>query len=70
MWNNEVSEFMADYWKRFDTVVMGRRTYEVALRRCRWWCLSSEAVPRKAEEKINQQLAKKTAAGRKSEAGI
>jgi dihydrofolate reductase len=32
MWSNEVSEIMADYWKRFDTIVMGRKTYEVALR--------------------------------------
>jgi dihydrofolate reductase len=32
MWSDEVSEFLADYWKRFDTIVMGRRTYEVALR--------------------------------------
>ena len=32
MWSKEVSEMMADYWKRFDTIVMGRRTYEVALR--------------------------------------
>jgi dihydrofolate reductase len=32
IWSNEVSEFMADYWKRFDTVLMGRKTYQVALR--------------------------------------
>jgi dihydrofolate reductase len=32
MWSNEVSEIMADYWKRFDTIVMGRKTYEVAMR--------------------------------------
>jgi dihydrofolate reductase len=32
MWSDEVTEFLADYWKRFDTVVMGRRTYEVSLR--------------------------------------
>lgn len=32
MWSNEVTEMMADYWKRFDAIVMGRRTYEVALR--------------------------------------
>ncbi len=32
MWSNEVSQIMADYWKRFDTIVMGRKTYEVALR--------------------------------------
>ena len=32
MWSNEVIEMMADYWKRFDTIVMGRKTYEVALR--------------------------------------
>jgi dihydrofolate reductase len=32
MWSNEVTEMMADYWKRFDTILIGRRTYEVALR--------------------------------------
>jgi dihydrofolate reductase len=30
MWSSEVGEIMAEYWKRFDTIVMGRRTYEVA----------------------------------------
>ncbi|HKO96035.1 MAG TPA: dihydrofolate reductase family protein [Pyrinomonadaceae bacterium] len=32
MWSDEVGQIMADYWKTFDTIVMGRRTYEVALR--------------------------------------
>ena len=32
MWNSEVAKFMADYFKSFDVIVMGRRTYEVALR--------------------------------------
>ena len=32
MWSNEVTEIMKDYWKTFDTIVMGRRTYEVALK--------------------------------------
>ncbi len=32
LWSDEVGEFMADYWTRFDTVLMGRRTYEVAKR--------------------------------------
>jgi dihydrofolate reductase len=32
MWSAEAGEIMADYWKRFDTVVMGRRTYEVGLK--------------------------------------
>ena len=38
MWSDEVGKIMADYFKTFDTIVMGRRTYEVALangsRRC------------------------------------
>lgn len=29
-WNDEVAEILAGYWKTFDTIVMGRRTYEVA----------------------------------------
>ncbi len=32
IWSDEVAKFLTDYWKRFDTVVMGRRTYEVGLR--------------------------------------
>ena len=32
MWSNEAASVMKDYWKTIDTVVMGRKTYEVALR--------------------------------------
>jgi dihydrofolate reductase len=32
LWNNEVTEIMESFWKTIDTVVMGRRTYEVAER--------------------------------------
>lgn len=32
LWGPEVAEVMKDYWKTFDTIVMGRRTYEVAQR--------------------------------------
>jgi len=30
LWNKEAGEIMRDYWKTIDTIVMGRRTYEVA----------------------------------------
>jgi dihydrofolate reductase len=30
-WSDEVGKIMADYFKTFDTIVMGRRTYEVAI---------------------------------------
>ena len=30
LWTKEVGEIMKDYWKTIDTVLMGRRTYEVA----------------------------------------
>jgi dihydrofolate reductase len=30
LWTREVNAIMKDYWKSIDTVVMGRRTYEVA----------------------------------------
>lgn len=33
MWSKEAASAMTDYWKTIDTVVMGRRTYEV---RCGW----------------------------------
>ena len=32
MWNKEVTALMKDFWKTIDTVVMGRRTYEVAMK--------------------------------------
>jgi dihydrofolate reductase len=32
LWSDEVMEFMKDFWKTVDTVVMGRKTYEVALK--------------------------------------
>jgi dihydrofolate reductase len=31
MFNHEVSEIIADWFKSFDTIVMGRRTYEVSM---------------------------------------
>jgi dihydrofolate reductase len=30
LWNKEAQQLMKDYWKTIDTMVMGRRTYEVA----------------------------------------
>jgi dihydrofolate reductase len=32
LWSKEVNEVMESFWKTIDTVVMGRRTYEVAAR--------------------------------------
>ena len=32
IWTDEVSAIMAEFWKSIDTVVMGRKTYEAALR--------------------------------------
>src|SRR6187549_12644 len=32
MWSDEAGEIMQDYWKTVDTVVMGRKTYEVGLK--------------------------------------
>ena len=32
MWSDEAGEIMQNYWKTVDTVLMGRKTYEVALR--------------------------------------
>jgi dihydrofolate reductase len=31
MWSDEMAPVMAEYWKTVDTILMGRRTYEVAL---------------------------------------
>jgi len=32
MWSDEAAEIMGDYWKTIDTVVVGRKTYEVGLK--------------------------------------
>jgi dihydrofolate reductase len=32
IWSDEAASVMTDYWKTIDTVLMGRRTYEVALK--------------------------------------
>ena len=32
LWNKEVTEIIESFWKNIDTVVMGRRTYQVAAR--------------------------------------
>jgi dihydrofolate reductase len=32
LWGDEAQAVMADFWKNIDTVLMGRKTYEVALR--------------------------------------
>lgn len=31
LWGDEAAAVMADYWQKFDTILMGRKTYEVAL---------------------------------------
>lgn len=31
LWSDEVSEIMKDFWPRFDTIVMGRKTYDHAM---------------------------------------
>jgi dihydrofolate reductase len=32
LWGNEAAAVMKDYWKTIDTILMGRKTYEVAVR--------------------------------------
>lgn len=32
LWGEEAAAYMTEYWKTIDTVLMGRKTYEVALR--------------------------------------
>jgi dihydrofolate reductase len=32
LWNDEAASFMKELWKKIDTVLWGRKTYEVALR--------------------------------------
>lgn len=33
LWNDEVAAVTRDYWKTIDTVILGRKTYEVAAKR-------------------------------------
>jgi dihydrofolate reductase len=35
LWGKEAAAVMKDYWKTIDTILMGRKTYEVAVRRSR-----------------------------------
>jgi dihydrofolate reductase len=32
MWSNEAASMMTDYWKTIDTILMGRKTYEVGVK--------------------------------------
>lgn len=32
MWSKEAAEIMTEWWKTFDTIVMGRKTYEAGLK--------------------------------------
>lgn len=32
MWGDEVAKVLKDYWEKIDTILMGRKTYEVAAR--------------------------------------
>jgi dihydrofolate reductase len=32
LWSDEAAAVTADYWKRIDTILMGRKTYELAIR--------------------------------------
>ncbi len=32
MWSDEAAEIMKTYWKKFDAMLMGRKTYEVSLK--------------------------------------
>jgi dihydrofolate reductase len=32
LWGDEVASFVKDFWKTIDTVVMGRKTYEIAVK--------------------------------------
>lgn len=33
MWSDEVTELIGDFWSRIDTILMGRKTFEVSLAR-------------------------------------
>ena len=35
LWSDEAMEIMKDYWSRFDTIIMGRKTYDTALEQSR-----------------------------------
>ena len=45
IWSDEVTELMSDFWPRIDTIVMGRKTYDVAM--------ASAPPPAEGEEQEN-----------------
>jgi dihydrofolate reductase len=59
MWGPEAASVMSDYWKTIDTVLMGRKTYEVAVRSGR----GGGAYPGLKTYVFSQTLAKKSRKG-------
>lgn len=61
LWSDEAATVMADYWKTIDTVLMGRRTYEVAQRHGRgevgYPGVKTYVFSRTLEEKPGQDVA-------------
>ena len=57
MWSDEVTPIMKDFWKNIDTVVMGRRTYEVALR------MGSGAYPKVKNYVFSRTIKEKSGSG-------
>ena len=58
LWGDEAAAIMADYWMTIDTVLMGRKTYEVAVRSGQGggsrgsFSLSNRCSPSEAEARI------------------
>lgn len=57
LWSDEVAPMMAEFWKNIDTVVMGRRTYEVALR------MGSGAYPKVKNYVFSRTIKEKPGSG-------
>jgi len=43
MWSDEAGEIMKEYWSKFDTIIMGRKTWDVAV--------ANSATPKKKKAK-------------------
>lgn len=63
MWTDEVGEIMTEYWKNIDTILMGRRTYEVAMKQSKGqrkrnpypglkWYVFSRTLPKENSESV------------------
>lgn len=58
MWSDEAAEIMKNFWKNFDTILMGRKTYEISL------SFENNKGKKKSEPKIKTYVFSRTLKGK------